>query len=219
MTTTRAQSRAETTARILASARRQIAEKGAGALSMRAVARDVDMVSSAVFRYFPTKEALLTEMILESYGHLADAIEAAMDGRRGAEGWRRGALALRAWAMSVPHEFQLIYGTPIPGYKAPRETIPAAVRVVQPFIDIAREATRPLPDDLAEDLTAEGGLAADEAAALAVTLAELSQIVGFLTLELGGHLVGGVGDTERFFAHLVERQVAGLWLDGSHART
>ena len=70
----REQSRARTTAAILAAARAEIAEHGGGGLSMRAVAREVGMVSSAVYRYFPTREALLTAMILESYEGLASAL-------------------------------------------------------------------------------------------------------------------------------------------------
>ncbi|HIZ96980.1 MAG TPA: TetR/AcrR family transcriptional regulator, partial [Candidatus Janibacter merdipullorum] len=107
----REQSRARTMAAILAAAREEIATRGGGGLSMRAVAREVGMVSSAVYRYFPTREALLTAMILESYEGLAAAL-AEVRARRPDLRWVALGTALRDWAIDRPHEFQLIYGTP-----------------------------------------------------------------------------------------------------------
>ncbi|MGA4670898.1 TetR/AcrR family transcriptional regulator [Propionibacteriaceae bacterium Y1923] len=183
----REQGRAENTARILASARSQIAQQGAAGLSMRAVARDVGMVSSAVFRYFPNREALLTELIIESYGHLAGAVEQAVAEVDGgpAQVWRAAALAARDWARAFPHEFQLIYGTPVPDYQAPPQTIPAAARVAAPFLDISATGA----------------------------VAELAQVIGFISLELAGHFRGVVDDTDAFFREVVERQVSTLGLD------
>ncbi|MDO5504605.1 MAG: helix-turn-helix domain-containing protein, partial [Actinomycetia bacterium] len=102
----RDEARAQTEARILAAARAQIAEHGGVGLSMRAVARDAGMVSSAVYRYFETREALITAMILESYAHLAEAL-GAVRARRVDRQWRALAEAFRRWALEHPHEFQL----------------------------------------------------------------------------------------------------------------
>ena len=146
----REESRARTTAAILRAAREEIAAHGGGGLSMRAVAREVGMVSSAVYRYFPTREALLTAMILESYEGLAAAL-GEVRARRADLRWKALGSALRDWALARPHEFQLIYGTPVPGYVAPPETIPAAAAVAAPFLDVAKGVSgggRPdLPDD------------------------------------------------------------------------
>ncbi len=125
----RARVRAELTEEIKAVARRHLAESGAAALSLRAVARDVGMVSSAVYRYFPSRDDLLTALIVDSYLSLGAEVHAAAQ-RRGAVEHRFLACghAVREWAVARPHEWALLFGSPVPGYAAPEDTVdPAAV--------------------------------------------------------------------------------------------
>ena len=61
---------------IKAIARQHLATDGAN-LSLRAVARDMGMVSSAIYRYFPSRDDLLTALILDAYNALGAAVEAA----------------------------------------------------------------------------------------------------------------------------------------------
>jgi AcrR family transcriptional regulator len=209
----RARARAETTGAILRAARRAIAEHGGGALSMRAVAREVGLVSSAVYRYFPTREALLTTMIVESYGHLAhrlDAVVAQQPDRR----WEALGRALRDWAREAPHEFQLIYGTPVPGYVAPPETVPAAEAVAMPFLSAgAARAVAGFDDGRLTDQVREVADAAGlDASGVAATLAELAALVGFVTLELGGHFVGTADPADLLYDALLGRQCSTLGL-------
>lgn len=183
---------------------------------MRAVAREVGMVSSAIYRYFPTREALLTAMILESYEGLAAAL-AAVRARRADLRWKALGRALRQWAVERPHEFQLIYGTPVPGYVAPPETIPAAAAVAAPFLDVAKGAhvapfAAPVLARQMADVAAVSD-ASDEAAG--AVLAEMAALVGIVTLELGGHLVGSADPADRLFGALLERQVDTLGLAGA----
>lgn len=200
---------------ILAAARREIAAKGGGGLSMRAVAREVDLVSSAVYRYFPTREALLTAMIIESYGHLAEQVEA-VSARSRERRWRGLARAMRDWARSSPHEFQLIYGTPIPGYVAPPETIPAAARVADPFLRCgAVQPLEPFGDRALRAQMADVAGAELDPSGVAATLAELAALVGFVNLELSGHFVGTADPADRLFDALVRRQCASLRLGDS----
>lgn len=211
---TREETKQQTRARILHAARKEIAERGGVGLSMRAVARGSDLVSSAVYRYFPSREALLTAMIIESYEHLAGALGKAPGGSS-AERWRHLASGLRDWARQHPHEFQLIYGTPIPDYQAPPETVRSATAVVTPFLAAAAsgEAAGFLAPELLDQLE---GPAADldaEPARLGVVLAELAALVGVVSLELAGHLVGTADPADHLFAALVERQVTTLGLD------
>lgn len=132
--TARERARAELVAEITAAARRQLADTGAAALSMRAVSRELGMVSSALHRYFPTRDHLLTALIVQSYDALADAIESAVAGRtEPAARWRALAHAIRNWALAHPHEYALIYGSPVPGYRAPADTVPAAARGIAPL--------------------------------------------------------------------------------------
>lgn len=214
MTGVREANRLKTTATILRAARREIAEHGGGGLSMRAVAREVGMVSSAVYRYFPTREALLTAMIIESYGNLAAALDE-VRAKRPDQRWRALARAMRAWARANPHEFQLIYGTPIPGYVAPPETVPAAAAAVRPFLEVgARHAVEAFSG---RALTAQMTVMNDAApgsdpSGSAAVIAELAALVGMLTLELAGHLVGSADPADHLVDALLDRQVATLGL-------
>jgi AcrR family transcriptional regulator len=119
------------TAEIKAAARRHLETDGAN-LSLRAVARDMGMVSSAVYRYFASRDDLLTALIVDAYNALGETVEAAdaavadrSDLRRR---WLATARAVRGWALAHPAEYALLYGSPVPGYKAPDDTIVAAAR-------------------------------------------------------------------------------------------
>ena len=130
--TARERARAELTQEIKQEARRQLAAHGAQGLSLRAVARELGMVSSALYRYFPSRDELLTALIIDAYDALGEAAEAASAGRPAAD--IRGRLAatchaVRDWALAHPHEYALIYGSPVPGYQAPQATIAPATRV------------------------------------------------------------------------------------------
>lgn len=187
-------------------ARQQIRIVGGGALSVRAVAREVGMVSSAVYRYYPTREALLTALILESYASLAVALEEEPPGE-GAQAWRTASRRLREWAVQRPHEFQLIYGTPIPDYTAPPDTIPLAARIAQVFLSAAAPGhSTAAPAPLAEQLAALGGACA------AAPLAAMAELIGMITLELGGHFVGTADPTDHLYEFVIDEQITRLGL-------
>lgn len=209
----REQARAETTAAILAAARAEIAEHGGGGLSMRAVAREVGMVSSAIYRYFPTREALLTAMVLESYQGLAATL-GTVRARRPDVRWVALGRALRGWAMQRPHEFQLIYGTPVPGYVAPPETVPAAAAVAGPFLTVAKQAqvTPFAHPALVKQMSALARGSGASGAATAAVIAELAALIGVISLELSGHLIGSADPGDHLFAALLHRQIHTLGL-------
>src|SRR5471032_709624 len=115
--TARDRARAEITGEIKAVARRQLAEHGSAALSLRAVAREVGMVSSAVYRYFPSRDELLTALIVDAYDAVGEAVEHALAAKRRGNfvaRWVAMSRAIRAWALAHPHEYALIYGSPVP---------------------------------------------------------------------------------------------------------
>lgn len=141
----RARARIEVTAAIKDEARRQLAAEGAAKLSLRAVARELGMVSSALYRYFPSRDDLLTALIIDAYDSVGEAAETARDAASDAAPtprWTAVCEAVRAWALAHPHEYALIYGSPVPGYVAPDTTIPAASRVGLVLIGILRDAVR-----------------------------------------------------------------------------
>jgi AcrR family transcriptional regulator len=204
--------RAELTAEITDAARRQLAEVGAAGLSLRAVARELGMASSAVYRYFPSRDDLLTRLIIDGYDDLGAAAEAADDpGAAPLERWLAVCRAVRAWALGHPHEYALLYGSPVPGYQAPKDTVPAASRVGILLGRILGDAARAgvLP---AADGERDAALISDDAVAVlggehptlddVVRLRALlawSSIYGTISFELFGHFVGSVLDLDRWF--------------------
>lgn len=143
----RARARIEVTAAIKDEARRQLAAEGAAKLSLRAVARELGMVSSALYRYFPSRDDLLTALIIDAYDSLGETAEAAHSKVADAGPLRRWTTvceAVRGWALAHPHEYALIYGSPVPGYVAPETTVPPAARVALLLIGITRDAHRAL---------------------------------------------------------------------------
>ena len=142
--TARERARAELTREIKEEARRQVAATGAQRLSLRAVARELGMVSSALYRYFPSRDDLLTALIIDAYDALGASAEQAVAAlpRADVRGrWRACCTAVRGWALAHPHEYALIYGSPVPGYQAPQETISSASRVALVLGGLLAEAS------------------------------------------------------------------------------
>ena len=199
----------------------QLAESGAGSLSLRAIARELNLVSSAIYRYYPSRDELITALIVDAYGDLADHLdEAGAAGRRGPRRrWVDTCLAMRAWAVSQPQRWALIYGSTIPGYAAPPDTIEPAGRVVlalcRPVAESgaaadARTVGRTLAAQL--DVTRQAlELDVDRETMLAL-IAAFSRVVGLLTLELNGQFVGGFEPADDLFAALVEQEADALGL-------
>ncbi|MGW4322419.1 TetR/AcrR family transcriptional regulator [Streptomyces sp. NPDC004684] len=221
----RARARTEITAAIKEAARGQLAAEGAAKLSLRAVARELGMVSSALYRYFPSRDDLLTALIIDAYDSLGVAAEQAHQAVADAtplERWTAVCETVRGWALAHPHEYALIYGSPVPGYSAPQTTVPAAARVGLLLIGIVRDAheqgrlTRhALPAELrreAERMTADlaPDLPPEIVTALVAAWAQLYGLVGF---ELFGQFNRVVEDREPFFRHAVVRLAHGVGLE------
>jgi AcrR family transcriptional regulator len=220
--TARERVRAELTAEITDAARRQLADVGAAALSLRAVARELGMASSAVYRYFPSRDDLLTRLIIDGYEALGAAAEKADDPAAAPlERWLAVCRAVRTWAKDHPHEYALLYGSPVPGYRAPQDTVPAASRVgvVLGAIlgDAADAGALPpasggrAPELVSDELvTVLGGEHPnlDDAVRVRALLA-WSSIYGAISFELFGHFVGSVVDADRFFDRAMT-ELAGL---------
>jgi AcrR family transcriptional regulator len=141
--TARERVRAELIREITDIARHHLATDGAGGLSLRAVARDMGMVSSAIYRYFPSRDDLLTALIIDGYNAIGQAVEdadAAWDQDDFTGRWLAVCHAVRDWALAHPHEYALLYGSPVPGYRAPEDTIGPATRDTVVYGRIVAEA-------------------------------------------------------------------------------
>jgi len=134
----RQESREQIEARIVELGRRQLVDRGAARLSVRAIARDLGMVSSAVYRYVSSRDELLTLLLVDAYSDLADAVDRAREtvGDQWGDDVIAIARAARRWAVGHPAGWALLYGSPVPGYHAPAErTIGVGTRVAGAFFD------------------------------------------------------------------------------------
>ena len=134
----RQESREQIEARIVELGRRHLVDRGAAGLSLRAIARDLGMVSSAVYRYVSSRDELLTLLLVDAYSDLADAVDGARD--TADDLWSDDVItigrAARRWAVAHPAQWALLYGSPVPGYHAPPErTVGAGTRVVGAIFD------------------------------------------------------------------------------------
>jgi AcrR family transcriptional regulator len=227
--TARERARAEIMQEVLDTGRAHLARDGAQALSLRAVARDLGMVSSAVYRYVPNRDALLTMLIVDAYDSLGTSVEKAESTVPRVDHAARFLAtchAVRTWALAHPHEYALIYGSPVPGYAAPADTIGPASRVPVVLVTILAElaaagrAPAPVPVDavvcasvapieefvggrIPEDLMLRG-------------LAAWSALFGAVSFELYGHLhnvvASGARARKAYFDHQMHQVAASLGL-------
>jgi len=217
--TARDRIRDEVTREILAVAGTHLAHEGAAALSLRSIARDLGMAPSALYRYFDGRDALLSALIVAAYTSLADEVELAADvAQAGAETegaqWSAAPLAMRSWALARPHEWGLIFGSPVPGYRAPQETIVPYTRLVAALLRpvvMAHRAGRLTaePDNASAAMAAavapvHDALMPDAPTVIVLrTLQAWSTIIGVISLELFGHWRRAVLDPALFFAETV----------------
>ena len=227
--TARERARAEITSEILATGREHLARDGAAALSLRAVARDLGMVSSAVYRYVPNRDALLTMLIIDAYDSLGESVEKAEHAVARDEYRARflaACHAVRNWALAHPQEYALIYGSPVPGYAAPTDTIAPASRVpavlITILVDMELAGRSPKPDPvepvvshaIAAIREFSGGALPDDL--MLRGLAAWSGLLGAVSFELYGHLHNVVAEGAKarkaYFDHQMRQVAAGLGL-------
>ncbi|MDR6591971.1 TetR/AcrR family transcriptional regulator [Saccharothrix longispora] len=215
--TPRQRARAQAIEDIKRIARDQVAREGGAALSLRAIARELGIVSSAVYRYVPSRDELLTMLIVDAYNSLGDAVEAAearvdRADRRGR--WTAIGTAVREWAVARPAEYALLYGSPVPGYEAPPERTGApGTRVSMLLLALVEETSGhagrsktipgPLGADFAHlrhdlDLTASDDL-------LARAFLAWSSLFGLIGFELFGQFNGSITAPAAHFEHQLGR--------------
>lgn len=224
----RERNRAAIESEILAIAKRQLTEVGAPALSLRSIAKELEMTPSALYRYIENRDELLTRLIVESFTSLsaaASAAEARVD-RANFEGrFRALATALRKWALAKPHEFGLIYGTPVPGFKAsPTRTSDAGTRVFMLLAKLCADMQAHVDDHMHKtgryveavdllDTAAVDGLFTDDFDFLQNVSPELimnvlaawNLIMGGVSAEIFGHLGPDVSGADAMFDAWVDR--------------
>jgi AcrR family transcriptional regulator len=189
----------------------QIAESGAAALSLRAIARDLKITAPAIYNYFPDRDALVTALIIDAYTSFGDSQIEARDavpvkdltGRMRAVG-----VAYRKWAHTYPQRYQLIFGTPIPGYDAPlMEVLPSAARSLSASVSVIEQlrvagklnvtSFPQVKAEYKESFEVWKGYGGDvDILSLSVAMVVWSRVHGIVSLEIAGNLppFGPTGD-------------------------
>jgi AcrR family transcriptional regulator len=207
---------------IITIAWKQIAESGAASLSLRAIARELNITAPAIYNYYSSRDDLVTALIINAYTDFGDAQMAAVQavpesdlpGRLLASG-----SAYRAWALAYPERFHLIFGTPIPGYVAPEEkTRPVAARALAALLGVleglrAQDRLRLLPaqeidpEKLAviEERKKMGGEGDLELLSIAVLI--WSRVHGFVALEVSNNLPPYGTSTDTLYQYVLESTV------------
>jgi AcrR family transcriptional regulator len=245
----RARVRAELVEEIKVVARRQLAADGAN-LSLRAIARELGMVSSAIYRYYASRDDLLTALILDAYNSLGEAAEQAdaaqhtnavqrADTVQQADTvqradivhrpsdyrarWLSVARSIRDWAVASPHEYALIYGSPVPGYVAPQDTVLPSIRPVVVLGGILDEAYKSgcLPKDFPQPRkelrpllaqVAQGVAPSVDEAVMARALIAWTELFGALSFELFGRFKNTITDLATWYEHQAEEMATFLGL-------
>lgn len=200
----------------------QIAERGAAALSLRAIARRLKITAPAIYKYFPRRDDLVTALIVDAYNSLAESQLAAIESLPAADLERRFTalgLAYREWAVTYSQRYQLIFGTPLPNYKASEEiTLPAAtaalvplIRIIQDLSDAGRlrlDRVAPLTADLEKMLSAwqENAVGMD-LEVLYAALVAWSRVHGLISMEIGNHYPAYISDPGEVFRREIQNLI------------
>jgi AcrR family transcriptional regulator len=198
---------------------RQIAECGAPALSLRAIARELGITAPAIYNYYPDRNALVTALVVDAFNSLGRSQkESIQDLPAGELSARLNALGIgyRDWALAYPQRYQLIFGTPIPGYHAPEDiTLPAATWALSPLIEtlqaifqagrLRSDSSAPRSSELSSMLDAwsqfAGGL---DVEVLYAALVIWSRVHGLVMMEIGGQMPSFITDPGEVFRREVE---------------
>ena len=206
--TMRERYRAQVRQEVKEAALRQLAEAGPGALSISAIGKQLGVSGPALYRYFASRDDLLTELVIDAYHDLAKALTAATshvpdDRPRGR--FEALARAYRRWALAEPHRYRLLFGPPLPGYEAHAQRLVEAswaamnllLEVLRGFAAGAAEPSGPL----ASELTAwaqQGNQRVDPGTALHAILI-WSQLHGIVSLEIAGNFASMSIDADQLF--------------------
>ena len=198
---------------------KQIAESGSASLSLRAIARELGITAPAIYNYYPSRDDLVTALIVDAFNSLAEAQEASLAGlaqNRRAVRLSALGLAYREWAVTYAQRYHLIFGTPIPNYTAPEEvTLPAAAKALVPLIqsiqdlasagELRTERLAEMPPKLKSMLGAwsefAGGFNHD---VLYLALVIWSRVHGLVMIEVSNQYPPSVQETGEIFKREIE---------------
>ena len=192
---------------------RQLAESGPAGLSVSAIGKELGVSGPALYRYFASRDELLTELVIDAYNDLAGALSAAISRAPGPEPRARVeamARGYRSWALAEPHRYRLRVGPPLPGYDAHAQRLVAASEAAMNLLlgilrELGNRTPAPPSQPLASQLTAWAHAHAfdvDPAIALRAILI-WSRLHGLVSLEIAGNFASmGIDPDQLFEAQL-----------------
>ena len=221
---------------IRTTARALMAEKGTAGLSIRAIARKMDLTPPALYHYYASLNDIITALIADAFTRLADTIEEHANNptfTTSAERLRAVAHAYRNWALANPIDFQLIYGNPIPDYDQPTDiTYPPARRSFLVTANIFTQAIthneirlpiayQQLPAQIEHSLQELTQVEGHELPLPALYLAASAwaKIHGHIMLELFNLIQPVIQDVDAFFAYETEQFIQQIGLDNTKRKS
>ncbi|TDU73689.1 TetR/AcrR family transcriptional regulator [Streptomyces sp. KS 21] len=189
-TTPRERYRKQVRSEIKERAWEQIATAGTSALSLNGIARLMGLSGAGLYRYFTSRDELLTELVHDAYQSLVGTLRAATaQGEGDLVGLGQ---ALRLWALDDPQRYFLVYGPPVPGYRSPADIAALAAEIMEILVDACADvpdspATTPeVPLDGPGRCAGRTGTASAQCLAISFR----TRLHGVLSLELSGHFAG-----------------------------
>jgi len=204
-----------------------IAEKGAASLSLRAIARELGITAPAIYNYFPRRDDLVTALIVDAFTSLGESQKESIQNLPKDDLSTRLStlgLAYHDWATTYPQRYQLIFGTPIPGYEAPADiTIPAAAGSLAPLIETIQaifaagrlrvDRFAPMTPELKSMLEAWSQFTAgNDPEVLYTALVIWSRVHGLVSMEIGNQMPSFITDPGEIYRReiaIIENQFIG----------
>jgi len=205
--------RAQVRSEVKQAALRQLAESGPAGLSVSAIGKELGVSGPALYRYFAGRDELLTELVIDAYQDLAEALAAAAGrapGRDPRARFEALARAYRSWALAQPHRYRLLFGPPLPGYDAhAKRLVDASEASMNELLATLRGLGDPVVAPPGQPLAAQlsawaqaHGFAVDPAIALRAVLI-WSRLHGVVSLEIAGNFASmGLDPGQIFEAEL-----------------
>jgi AcrR family transcriptional regulator len=194
--TLRERYRAQVRAEVKQAALAQLAQAGPAGVSISAIGKQLGISGPGLYRYFASRDELLTELVIDAYHDLADAL--AVTSHAAGQGpparLRELARAYRSWALAQPHRYRLLYGPPLPGYDAHAQRLvdasqAAMNQLLSVLVELGDRPAAPPPQPLASQLAAWAiplDPSIDPATALRAVLI-WSRLHGIVSLEIAGN--------------------------------
>lgn len=192
----------------------QLADGGAQAISLNAIAKSLAVTGPALYRYFANRDDLLATLIIDAYGDLRDALARTItdssDNADRGERIHRLSHAYRDWALAQPHRYELLFKPPMPGYDAHAVPLAEAARSLMGILlgvlddDFARGGATSYTNG--EVLEIRG----NQADVFPRAVRTWSRLHGFVSLEVGGAFTAMQLDADALFESEVRPIMTGL---------